>query len=346
MDRRALYTFQKFSRETWVQPRTRGPGHDCVPDEIYAPLIDVLREQASCILPYTRLSAGVSLALGRNRTWEWQETLDLVQSVWDRVGGDYSDKMREAIDSASFRSSDVAYGTGSGQCFTDMVDIESDKSLNDPVCAAHESGHLMAGYLMAPVDSEQPAANLLEIQGMFAQEIAYDLLAEQAADDHERLSVRTHRLSYYTGILSRIPLFLWSLDRDDDAPLSMQDLTAEFKRWSLDEDDISFISRNDNGRIVQSQDLHKHPFAALIVIPLYERYAAADETVRAEMMKSLYQGHCETTLVDVLHAFGAETLEDVRALGERTCARLRDELSQCRFNRGAGPRLHPDSRVS
>lgn len=343
MDRRALYTFEKYSRETWDQPRTRGPGHHYVPDEIYTPLIDALRENASGILPYARLSAGVSLALGRGRTWEWQETLGLVQSVWDRVGGDYSDKMRDAIDGASFRNSEAAYGTGNGQCFTDMVEIESDQSLNDPVCAAHESGHLMAGYLMAPVDSEPPAANILEIQGMFAQELAYDLLLKRAASTQEELSVRTHRLSYYTGVLSRIPLFLWALDRDDDAATSINGLTGEFRRWALDENDISFVCNNDNGRIVRPQDMHKHPFAALIVVPLYERYAAADEAARADMMKALYQDRSEAALVDILHAFNVQTVDDVKALGQRTCQHLIRELEQSGLNRGAAPRLQPDS---
>lgn len=343
MDRRAIYTFEKYSRETWEQPRTRGPGSDYVPDEIYAPLIDVLREQASNILPYARLTAGVSLALGRGRTWTWQETLDLTQAVWDHVGGDYSDKMRESIDGACFRFSETSYGTGSGQCFADLVEIQSDRSVNDPVCAAHESGHLMAGCLMAPVDSVPPAENIIEIQGMFAQEIAYGLLLERAASEQERLSVRTHRLSYYTGILSRIPLFLWALDRDDDAATSMSGLAREFRRWSLDENDITFVCNSDNGRIVRPQDMHKHPFAALIVMPLYERYAAADETARADMMKALYQGGVDTTLFDVLHAFGAQRLDDVKALGRHTCQHLIRELEEYGLNKGVAPRLQPNS---
>lgn len=324
MLKNARFTFEKYSGPDWPCENGRARAYTFVPDEIFEPVLTTLRLHAHDILKHSDILMIESLKAGRGRVWSWQETMTAVQSMWQELDKGYGQFMTDIIDNAAFRHKDAPTGRGDGRCFSDYVEIERDGSVNDPVCAMHESGHL-AAFLKAPdQDNNEPAPNIKEIQAMFAQEQAYEWLTTHAFNAEEARSVRRHRLNYYTGLLSNIPLYLFKMERPATCQIGLADT---FARWSVDIRMLPYLMRDQEFNNKGPQNLHLHPFAAMLASALFERFQGKEAEDRKRILSVLYEGGPETTLMDVLSAFDIETPEDVRVAAEQTCYNFKDELA-------------------
>lgn len=323
----AFFTFEQCSNPHWPCLENRPRSYTFVPDEIFAPALSVLQKYAPHILSQGDWLHLQALKARHHEKWSWPETLSFLRTVWDGIDIRYGTCIGHAVDDAAFRYRDVDVGRGSGICNTDDVHIRSEKTINDPVCVAHESGHLMS-FLMAPDQNDNdPADNVREIQSMFLQEHAYARLVADAVRESDAQAARLHRMSYYVENLSYIPLCLALMEQEKTGKKS---LAEQFTKWAVDPALISHLERcsrnNGDKERVTPQDMHKHSFAALLAPALYQRFQGMEPDVKQSTLAALYEHGAETVLVDVLAAFDIHTPDDVRVAAEETCRNFKAEI--------------------
>ena len=326
MHKNDRFTFNRYSEPHWRVPLGRARAYTYVPDEIFEPVLSTLQKHARDILKFGDVLMIETLKARPGRAWTWPETLAAMQAVWQDMDPRFGAFAQDMLDNAAFRRNDVHTGHGKGRCFYDFAEIDCEGNVNDPVCAVHESGHLMA--LMHGPDQydTDPAPNIREIQAMFAQEHAYDWLQHHAQSDDEALSIKRHRMTYYTGILMNVPLYLYMLGRPD-APRAS--LSETFTKWAVDFRMAERLSYDQDGNRKGPQHLHTHPFAAMLAPALFERFQGKDSAQKQAILSVLYEGGAETTLTDILSAFDIETPEDVRIAAEQTCLNFKQQISSC-----------------
>ncbi len=324
-------SFQKYSDPNWGYWRSFAGCY--VPDEIFEPVLDALKETASQTLKHAETINQANRRIVTEQKWGWPETLNFVADCWMDVDPAYSAKIKGAFDNDCLRIADVMPGRGGGRCPGDYIEFERDGTLNDPVYMAHETGHLMAILMALGKEDPHPQSNIAEIQAFFMQEKSYDHLIKQADTPEEGRAIRLHRLADYTSCLSCIPFCVWIMNQQKGNIEETDTLRSSFAAWAI-EDERSLARcqqwlEDDNKPVAfKAQMLHSHPFATLITADLYKRYLAAAPDTQKHMIKTLYEGGFETSLQDVLSAFGIQTQTDLREAATNTLSNFSKEILQ------------------
>ena len=325
MHKNDRFTFNHYSDPHWHATNTRARAYTYVPDEIFEPVLSTLQKHAQDILKFGDVLMIESLKAGTGRTWTWNETLSAMQAIWQDLDPRFGGFAQEMLDNAALHYSEVPKGHGTGRCFDDFAEIDCEGNLNDPVCAVHESGHLMAATHGADPYDSVSAPNIREIQAMFVQEHAYDWLQRHAQNDDEVASIKRHRMTYYTGILMNVPLYMYMMDRPGSRKAN---LSETFAHWAVDCRLASHLSHDHDGNRKGPQHLHTHPFATMMAPALYQRFQDKDAEGKKRILAVMYEGGSNTTLTELLSAFDVETPDDVRVLAEETCRNFKEEIAQ------------------
>ena len=283
------FTFQEFSDPDWGCLDTFERTY--VPDEIFAPVIATVEQFAPRILSYEAVINRAERDAVMNQKWAWPEVTAFVSTLWHGLDARRAACFDNAVESAQIKIADMDAGRGGGSCGPDFIDFRRDGTLNDPVCLAHESGHLTANLMRDDPDDGGLPWNMAEMPAFFMQERAYDILQASADTPGMRSAVNLHRLCEYTNLLARIPFCLWGLDQGKGQGDS--NLRDRFHAWSVD--DESTIGRFERWHDAdgdslshKAQMLHAHPLSGLLMIEFYQRFKKAAPEMQEKMLSALY----------------------------------------------------------
>ncbi len=331
MQKNDPFTFQEFSRADWETRDPRARVCTYVPDEIFAPLLSALQGRAKDILAHQVPVQMMAHHFGQRTSWSWNQSLQFVRAVWHDLDPEYGAVMDRCIDQGYFRHEDVPYGQSRGYMHpVSHVEVFTTGTIDDPVCTVHESGHLMADQIAYnPFRSESPF-NIVEIQGMFAQEHGYHLMS--ARDDlRQDASVASlHRLQYHLGTLLTVPVYLWQLQ---SAP-QKRSLAQVFGDWAMP----AALAQEALLQKQTMQDLHRHPFAVLVTPVLHRLYQDAAAPQQRIMRAALYEQGADAHLPGLLAAFDIHTSAVLTAVGHLAATWLADDIARCGIGINAAAR--------
>lgn len=322
MHKNDRFTFEKFSRADWKTRDVRARVCTYVPDEIFAPLLQELQARAGDILAHQASVQMAAYRYGQHTNWSWEQSLQFVRTVWDDLDPEYGAVAGYCIDQGYFQHKDVPYGESHGYMHpVSHVEVYTTGTIDDPVCAVHESGHLMAEQIACHRFRSEPAFNIAEIQGVFAQEHAYHLLAMRQESRQDALSAPLHRLQYHLGTLLTVPVYLWQLQREQAA----RPLAQVFADWAVP----PVLAQESLFEKKTMQDLHRHPFAVMVAPVLHRLYLDAEPAQRRIMREALYGQGPDAHLPGVMSAFNIHTADDVKAVGRLAAAWLANDIARC-----------------
>lgn len=277
--------FRKYSLPAWQGKCD--PALTLAPDVVLGPFINGLRS-VPLQVNFAALVPKAKEAVG-HEYWPWHHSLYFVRDLWRGFGTNYGllfDKAMRDYPAEVVSAHDAPYMKSGGRCLNSGIEFCSDETLSDPVYLARESAHLMA------MVHGGANLNVRDIQASFMQEAAYQALARE--ETPRGMAARQHRLWEYTALRTHI----------EDACTILKGGAAR----NVEEDRAAFY-------------LHRHPFAGLLAISMYEDFKDMPDSRKNNLMTLLYRSSDALALYDVVGAF------DIRfeQAGIRAAAALRNE---------------------
>lgn len=291
-----------------------------IPDEIFTPFLETLQARAPDLMPHIAGLQTSAAQAALQTKWDWARTCAFTQAVWEDLNPRYGAAMGRHLEAGVFVHQPAGPGLSRGFMHpAPQVEIFTTGTIEDPICAVHESGHLMAAYGPDEVEADRQVMNVAEIQSMFAQEHSYHCLKQHEA----ARTVEAQRLQYYLGTLQTVPVYLWQLEKNTQPAAAQQQILGQaFRRWAMN----PALASSGLMKEQPAQALHLHPFAALVTPVLYRLYQAAAPRQQAEMLSVLYEQRGQENLPDLLSAFGVRSRSDVQAVATLAVAHLAEEV--------------------